>query len=75
MAAGKESSTRFVFEWTFLAEGQTGENSIWNMSDYPRHNDCFFCRPGGAGKSPLAGMRLARKSQGFGKICVESFPK
>jgi hypothetical protein len=34
-----------------------------------------FGRPGRVGASSFAGMRLARKSQGFGKICVESFPK
>jgi hypothetical protein len=34
-----------------------------------------FGSAGSAGKSPFAGMGLARKSQGFGKICVESFPK
>jgi hypothetical protein len=31
--------------------------------------------PGGARISAFGGMGLARKSQGFGKICVESFPK
>jgi hypothetical protein len=34
-------------------------------------SDC----PDRAAVSAFAGMRLARKSQGFGKICVESFPK
>jgi len=34
-----------------------------------------FGHTDGAGKSTLDGMGLARKSQGFGKICVESFPK
>jgi hypothetical protein len=34
-----------------------------------------FGRPGRVGASSFAGMKLARKSQGFGKICVESFPK
>jgi len=75
MALGKESSTQFVIEWTFFAEGQTGENAVCNTSDYSCHNDCFFQAPRGVVKSPFAGNWLARKSQGFGKICVESFPK
>jgi hypothetical protein len=75
MAAGTERSTRFVFVWTFFAEDKTGKNAAGSMSVYSSYNDCFFWPPGGAGKSSVTGMRLARKSQGFGKICVESFPK
>jgi hypothetical protein len=75
MAVGDEGSTRFVFEWTFFAEGETGENAVCNIRDYSRHNDCFFWRPGDGWKPHLQTGGLARKSQGFGKICVESFPK
>jgi hypothetical protein len=75
MAAGTERSTRFAFEWTFFAEDKTGKNAAGSMSVYSSYNDCFFWPPGCAGKSSVTGMRLARKSQGFGKICVESFPK